>query len=634
MCTSAQPFSYGWVLRYDVMVGESDESIFSLVRGDLIFASALSLGCSLLLLVLYRSLPRVQRTPGWLMLRATVCEVVVSACFLAVWLYERDDQRWMHDVNHLFSGVLLTLCGFETAAHAWRLVVYLEVVAVYRNPFEPDKFRSGYTLFVVATAAITAFVIHQVCLPAFIDPVNGTAVPNGPTAVDAAPPPAPPSLPSDPEREAATVLVLELAFVYVPFGLFASLGFVLNTAVRLLVESASSSDGAPPSISFLARQRVMRHGWAYLVLYGVQLSAAVALDLVITYTPDSESLWHVLALLVVGRPAISFVGWAVINDVLYLSCGVCSFTKCCRPQAASVRGRFAGILGSNSNLDPPPSVFGSFTETRSARAPDRQGIEEVGFKEELRFELLYDVAVGIGELAQQELYEEQQAAQQQALSGSEPWRASVDIGAMAHTGAFVSPSSGATQRAGGRSHAPPPRAREAAAAQSVGGHPRPRAAANLQQPLLSPPHGASVLATPDRLRSEGGQPCSPGLAPLSIATSVDASATPPPLMLDALGGAPSHGIPRSASESHLAALQSAVRHAASPRSQAQHYEVARFRRLRSMFGDRRRVRARFPGRPLHARPHVAAAAQGGLSRARAALLLPRLEAGGGRRCRR
>ena len=40
-------------------------------------------------------------------------------------------------------------------------------------------------------------------------------------------------------------------------------------------------------------------------------------------------------------------------------------------------------------------------EARERRSVKLQGIEEVGFKEELRFELVYDVALGIGELAQE-----------------------------------------------------------------------------------------------------------------------------------------------------------------------------------------------------------------------------------------
>ena len=60
-----------------------------------------------------------------------------------------------------------------------------------------------------------------------------------------------------------------------------------------------------------------------------------------------------------------------------------------------------------------------------------QGIAESGFKEELRFELVYDVAVGIGELAQHEL---QLALLDEFLCSRNPsiapMRASVDIGSL------------------------------------------------------------------------------------------------------------------------------------------------------------------------------------------------------------
>ena len=48
-------------------------------------------------------------------------------------------------------------------------------------------------------------------------------------------------------------------------------------------------------------------------------------------------------------------------------------------------------------------VLTTAREARAARAATLQGIEEVGFKEELRFEVVYDVACGIGKLAQREL---------------------------------------------------------------------------------------------------------------------------------------------------------------------------------------------------------------------------------------
>lgn len=70
-------------------------------------------------------------------------------------------------------------------------------------------------------------------------------------------------------------------------------------------------------------------------------------------------------------------------------------------------------------------------ESIQRRADSLQGIAEAGFKAELRFELVYDVAVGIGELAQHEL---QLSLLDEFLSsrpgGGAPQRASVDIGSL------------------------------------------------------------------------------------------------------------------------------------------------------------------------------------------------------------
>ena len=76
---------------------------------------AASLGCSLLLLLTYHYLPRVRRTPGWLMPRASMCETVVSALFLVLWVYDRP--HWLTHQQRSLAIILLCLAGFETAAH-------------------------------------------------------------------------------------------------------------------------------------------------------------------------------------------------------------------------------------------------------------------------------------------------------------------------------------------------------------------------------------------------------------------------------------------------------------------------------------------------------------------------------------
>lgn len=195
--------------------------------------------------------------------------------------------------------VTLVLCmsAFEIAAHAWRLCLYLEIVAVYRNPFAPDRVRWLYpvVVLVIALASATAIGFATRLLPHL-----------GSLSLH--------------EVEEKTLVALGIAFVYVPSVLFAALGFILHAVVRLLVSQAtlwSARHAAPRSISFLARQRVMRHGTAYLVLHGGQLVGALAI-LLVSPGPYASLAWHALALAICGRPVLSLLGWLVINDVIYL----------------------------------------------------------------------------------------------------------------------------------------------------------------------------------------------------------------------------------------------------------------------------------------------------------------------------
>ena len=519
--------------------------------------------------------------------------------------------------------------------------------------------------------------------------------------------------------------------MYVPFGLFAVCGFFLHTAVRLLVSSAllrnARRDQAAPSISFLARQRVMRHGTAYLVLHGMQLSAAMVFLLLaddIGQWLGLPAVWNLLLLVWCSRPIFSLVGWLVINDVLYLCLGVCSLTKwtCFQPAHEETatrapaghvraklpdrgagppvlqRARTVPVGGTTQGSAPGAGAQGQGWQLRAAQL---QGIEEVGFKEELRFELLYDVAVGIGELAQWELREEQLARAHERRAAEPPWRASIDLGELSHTGSisgsisgsFAGGSTGAGSRELTRvqSHpcSPRPDSSQVPRRASFASPPlatcREHAAARppLAEPLLSagtmggsgappsaPPSALAHTGRPDGWRSLrsptsgddngngngrgqghsnaqgdsrcGDSRCGDSWRPIEIVSPVacasstsspprglgafqmkaasdralrslgldDVESLPPLSRAESLGLSPlpplrspgpymppagrpvsyseglsaSAPIPRSASESHMNALRAALVDAAAPRSQAQHYEVERFRRLRSLFG--------------------------------------------------
>jgi hypothetical protein len=86
--------------------------------------------------------------------------------------------------------------------------MYFEIVAVYRNPFEPDRFRWLYPLFVLAAATTT---------------VTSTGYATGVAAVTGA---------GHAHAEEVALQLLALAFVYVPFFLFAVTGVLLHSAVR------------------------------------------------------------------------------------------------------------------------------------------------------------------------------------------------------------------------------------------------------------------------------------------------------------------------------------------------------------------------------------------------------------------
>ena len=539
---------------------------------------AVAFACSALLLLLYRLLPRVRRTPGWLILRAAVCEALVSIVFFLFYYFgkDKDHAEWEMSGDGVLLVLLIGLIGLQAAADAWRLLVFVDLLAIYRNPFHPDRSRMWYPLFVLFISLVVVGSLFPTSIAAIFTGIdNASAVPAHEAYM------------ADPDKNA--LIVLCCGFIFVPFGLLVISGGGLYLFVRLNITSAlrGGADGASgigashASISFLARQRVMRHATAHLLLAAAQLSAALALTLLVYLSPNlygEEALWLAIACLVVGRPAFNLLGWLVINDVVYMFTGCCSFTKPWRVAHAAAARRLAPAWRRDSSgprRSPPPTTppptppaprrhaatskaggratdggggggaaeaaarrpsatklqgalwprLYSMREARERRSVKLQGIEEVGFKEELRFELVYDVALGIGELAQRE-------ASLDALGAApEPWRNSVDLGdirrgglARASAGAplgtpFASPEMTiAPLLADATAHA----AALAAAQRSGGanGHARHRSdGAALEKPLL-----ANGGRSPGAPRPPGAPPFSPSA---TTAAAAAALFTPP-----------------------------------------------------------------------------------------------------------
>ena len=239
--------------------------VYSEVQVTLLVGGVASLVSSLLLVGVYATLKRVRRTPGWLVFRAALCDALVSAGFVGLYFY--GDNR----ADFKFEGVeftyllvlLISIAALEVAAHAWRVLMYIDLAAIYRNPFRPNRVRWSYPCFVLCVAG--AVVVGTV-VPLFVHNAHGAWWTGGRPADEAA------------------LLLLSVGFVFLPFSLFVIGGGALHAGVSFLVSralKAASDDGTAEaaSITFLARQRVMRHCTAYLLVHTLQLSAALLLTL-------------------------------------------------------------------------------------------------------------------------------------------------------------------------------------------------------------------------------------------------------------------------------------------------------------------------------------------------------------------
>jgi len=263
--------------------------------------------------------------------------------------------------------------------------MYVDLIVVYHNPFVP-KAHPVYHSLVLAAAASWAFA------------ASTTSMLCG----------------SSEESSSLNVVTLTWGLVYAPFLLFVVFGGGLYAAVAALLARDQSHNS---SISQLARQRVMRHCLMYLLLYGLLLgllAASYANYQLFEEVPMHAVFLHATAALTAGRPVFGFLGWLVINRVPH---------RIVRHVVGNPQSSFtfARAPGMQTQLKQPflPAGGGagdSATNDRLARRSraDRcwrgaegegargAGVREAGFKEELRYELVLDVARGISQLANRE----------------------------------------------------------------------------------------------------------------------------------------------------------------------------------------------------------------------------------------
>lgn len=416
-----------------MLVSSVWEVFWQRFRNVVLAWSVASLISSLLLCVCYRLMPQVRRTPGWFLIRATVCDMLVSLAFvILVCAGSRGTFEYHGERYTVIWATLLFVAGCEVGAHSWRLMMYMNLVNTYRNPFRPGRHRWHYHLLSATLGGLMA----ALCAVQF-------------ATCDAA---------DAQSKSDAYILVVVYGLMVAPFAIYVGVGGLLYVTVRVLVARAlrdASANGIPASISVLARQRVMRHGLAYLLLYGALLTAGLVTTAVLyKHYKEQPWLWHVIIFLTCGRPVATFVGWLVINGVIRPPRSVWCITKqiwiaCASAWDRLTRSRQASHLpggpllcGANPAtgvLDPEvaaaltdegqglavgassssaagrrsrrdfrglPITASDAMELRAVRA---QGIEGC-FKEELRFELLYDVVRDIGELANAEMWGEGHSA--------------------------------------------------------------------------------------------------------------------------------------------------------------------------------------------------------------------------------
>ena len=146
------------------------------VREDITGWCVAAIVSSVLLLLVYSALPDVRRTPGWQFLFSSICEIYVAVGFLVLSLDDEaqvDPASGIPDVERMLCAdyrmLVITVLAFDAAANNWRLLMYVDLIVVYHNPFRPNTARPLYHVLVSLTALAWATAISQkdmLCLDA------------------------------------------------------------------------------------------------------------------------------------------------------------------------------------------------------------------------------------------------------------------------------------------------------------------------------------------------------------------------------------------------------------------------------------------------------------------------------------
>mmetsp|Transcript_134115 Transcript_134115/g.388229 ORF Transcript_134115/g.388229 Transcript_134115/m.388229 type:complete len:776 (-) Transcript_134115:117-2444(-) len=327
--------------------------------------SLISASATIILLMTYLRYPALNRMPGLFIRRANSCEVVSSVLFVMLF-YRSDPLAELH-----VSPMLLSACivMFEVAASSWRMLMYVHLFLVYCNPFDPDRYRFAFWVAVVMLTCMSV----TACSGFFV---------------------------MDTERHIwrygsdyfGTMMFCLFAYPLLIFGVLGGTFCLVIWSMGQIARHQATRLGHCVAIAELPKQRVMRHSRKYLLLHTLLLLGFVLICIYLWASnwPRAPFLWRVLAVGACGRPALTLLGWLVINFT--------SEEESCAS---------ANLL------------------SRLRRVPDASslhGLREEGFKEELRLDLLQDVMCSIGKIARQVFQP----------PGEPPRPADADAGAGAH----------------------------------------------------------------------------------------------------------------------------------------------------------------------------------------------------------
>jgi len=319
------------------------------VRQEVFHWGLISLLSRLVVLLMYWWRPRLHERPGSHVWRATIFDAASSLCIFAIGVSLRRDK----------FAFFVIRSSFAMGSRVCYLIIYFDLVSIYRNPFKPER---HYCLFWIVVLAST--LIHGYFC--FLELKAGS-----------------PSL-----------VGVCVAFEIVPMAVFVLISAMLNFFVRCLVHATQRS-GRPASISFLAREQVMRHSRRYLMVSVIELNLGLVLVMLGTNYELEPWFWHVLVFFFCGRSTISVMGWLVINkSAVFPTWALATVHRTTPPSEialTTISDNAQGTRQAGREVSIPKP------------AEDNRRENHRNLMEEIRFEMIYDVAYNIGEHALREL---------------------------------------------------------------------------------------------------------------------------------------------------------------------------------------------------------------------------------------